>query len=175
MISEWQWRGDREGVRRNKSIYRSWNVAIQSKQHSVFYCNEYNKANNISLQLFFLFTCVSHSVISISVICITLALCRGKTWYMWIIQQKEKDNQHLGFFLKESDRVREFSDEWLSVRLTASHHADIHTWTLKIHTVLTYCQTGPHRPQPALWIFSLPPPCCLGFCLDAISVPVSCN
>lgn len=101
-------RGDREGVRRNKSIYESWNVAIQSKQHS----QEYNKANNISLQLFFLFTCVSHSVITISVICITLALCKGKnTVHLNNTTKRKKYNKHLGFFLKESDRVREFSDD----------------------------------------------------------------
>lgn len=53
---------------------------LQSKVNSIqcFTAMSIITTNNISLQLFFLFTCVSHSVISISVICITLALCRGK-------------------------------------------------------------------------------------------------
>ncbi len=46
---------------------------------------------------------------------------------------------------------------------------------IKIHAALAYGQRGLRRPQPLLWTFSLLPPCCLDFCLDAISVPVSCT
>lgn len=38
-----------------------------------------------------------------------------------------------------------------------------------------YHLRAPHTPLTALWTSSPPPPCCRGFCPDAILMPVFCN